>query len=387
MNNIWSTNRYLNMFINCLLFLMGINFLHYGQLFLPVICLLLFIENRLQFKVNNPKVFILLCLFAISFYGFSYKLGFYSVMGFTFPMAYYIGSNIIEPDEDKIKKVIYLFAFSMGLHVVLNLGYEISTKGFERLINSSSHYDFWTKDKISSTIVALNFSYLASMFYYINVYENNRYIKILYFIVFAFDILFCLVTGRRTTLLLLFTCFVFSIIYDRLHNRKNNSKKYLRIFIYCLIVALIVFLILYFDIGGIYSMFDGFYIIEKLKRGLDSNRFQIFIDYLKLAPSHLWGGQQISNILQTQIHDLWSDVYDYAGIVTWFIMVVYSIYYLFNIIRLHRSDVKDKVLFLSLFLAITIQMFIEPMMSGASLFLIISIIVAALIEKLLDNKL
>lgn len=375
------------MLINCLLFLVGINFLHYGQLFLPVICLILFIDNKLQFKVNNPKVFILLCLFAISFYAFSYKLGFYSVMGFTFPMAYYIGCNMKEVKENNIKKIIYLFAFAMGFHIVLNLIYEISTKGFERLINSSSHYDFWTRDRISSTIVALNFSYLASMFYYINVYENNKGIKCLYFITFAFDFLFCLVTGRRTTLLLLFACFIFSIIYDNYHNKRNNYKKYLNLFLYCLIVVIIIFLFLYFDFGGIYSMFDGFYIIEKLKRGLDSNRFQIFLDFLKLAPNHLWGGQEISNILQTQIHDLWSDVYDYAGIITWLLMLIYSIHYLMIIIKLYKTKVKDKILFLSLFLAITIQMFLEPMMSGASLFLIISIIVGTLIEKLLDCEL
>ncbi|MBQ2582778.1 MAG: hypothetical protein II577_02635, partial [Erysipelotrichaceae bacterium] len=94
MERIWSENKVINLAVNVLLFLIGINFLHYGQLILPVICLLLFIDNKLQFKVNSPMTFIVLCLFAISFYAFSYKMGFYSVMGFTLPMAYYIGSNI-----------------------------------------------------------------------------------------------------------------------------------------------------------------------------------------------------------------------------------------------------------------------------------------------------
>ena len=109
MNRIWSDNGYIDLIINVLLFMVGINFMHYGQLIFPVICLLLFIDNRLKFKVNDPKVFILLCLFGISFYAFSYKLGFYSVMGFCCPMAYYIGSNIKYPNAGNVKKIILLF--------------------------------------------------------------------------------------------------------------------------------------------------------------------------------------------------------------------------------------------------------------------------------------
>ena len=109
MDNIWSDNKYINLCINILLFMLGINFLHYGQLILPIICFLLFVDNKLKFKVNNPITFVVLCLFGISFYAFSYKLGFYSVMGFTCPMAYYIGSNMKHPSEDNIKKEGFLF--------------------------------------------------------------------------------------------------------------------------------------------------------------------------------------------------------------------------------------------------------------------------------------
>ena len=124
LDNIWSENKYINLTINVLLFLLGINFMHIGQLFLPIVCFLIFVDRKFRFKVNDPKIFIILCLFAIGFYAFSYQLGFYCVMGFTLPMAYYIGSNMYEPDEDKIRKIIYLFALAMGLHVVLNSIFE-----------------------------------------------------------------------------------------------------------------------------------------------------------------------------------------------------------------------------------------------------------------------
>ncbi|MBR4422507.1 MAG: hypothetical protein IKS69_08235, partial [Erysipelotrichaceae bacterium] len=123
MNRIWSDNKYIDIIINVLLFLTGINFLHYGQLILPIICFILFIDRKLVFKVNSPLTFIVLCLFAVSFYAFS-KKDFYCVMGFTCPMAYYIGSNILYPTEKNLKKIIYLLALSMGFHVILSAIYE-----------------------------------------------------------------------------------------------------------------------------------------------------------------------------------------------------------------------------------------------------------------------
>ena len=115
------------------------NFLHYGQLILPIICFIIFIDRKLQFRVNSPATFIILCLFAVAFYGFSYQLGFYSVMGFTFPMAYYIGSNMLEPNEEKVKKVIYLLGIAMGFHIILNAIYEYAHHGRYAFFMSSSH--------------------------------------------------------------------------------------------------------------------------------------------------------------------------------------------------------------------------------------------------------
>ena len=98
----WSEKRYVDLIINTLLFLIGINIFHYGQLILPVICMILFADRKLQFYVKSPLTFVVLCLYAVSFYAFSHQLGFYSVMGFCLPMAYYIGSNLKEVSEGNV---------------------------------------------------------------------------------------------------------------------------------------------------------------------------------------------------------------------------------------------------------------------------------------------
>ena len=385
MDGIFSDNRYLNTLIITLLFLVGLNVFHYGQILLPIICLLIFIDNKMQFKVNDPKVFIILCLFAVSFYAFSYELGFYAVMAFTFPMAYYIGSNIRECSCENIKKIILLFAFAMGMHILLDIIYEFSIRDAERIINSSSHYDIWLKDKIVSTAIAIDLVYLISCVYYLIYFEKNRIVKFLGILLFCIDLIFCLIIGRRTTPLLSVLCLVFSFVYHGYLDR--NIKKYIEKGMKLLMAALAVVLLL---LGAVYlfnfdPQSDGFYFLYKFRSGLfDQSRIDVFIQTVKLMPYHLWGKQEISSITGLQVHELWLDVYDYAGIVSYLLLHCYTFSYLLNIIRTYKAEFEDryKVLFMTLFLAIAIQSLIEPLMTGMSIFLIVSIIVGTLIERL-----
>ena len=390
MTNIWSKNKYVDILINVLLFLTGINFLHYGQLILPIICFILFVDNKLKFKVNNPKVFIILCLFGISFYAFSYQLGFYSVMGFTLPMAYYIGSNIKRYDEESIKYLIYLFAISMALHIALNMVYELNIRGLRKLFNSSTHYDFWTKDKMSTTVTATNLMFLIGCSYYLLFNEKNKLIKYLSLSLFAIVMGYCLIVGRRTSVLAFILVFVFSFIYDQLHfNQKDVIRKRLLYFVLFILLVVLFFAILFIlKEKGIRTIFDNVYIFYKFSQSIfDENRFHLYKSFIELMPKYLWGGQKISTIIGFQIHELWLDVYDYAGIVTYILLLIYTYFYVKEIYKLYKSDIKTeyKGLFLSIFIIITIQMFLEPVMTAASLFLLICIIYGTVIAKMNDK--
>ena len=106
-------------------------------------------------------------------------------------------------------------------------------------------------------------------------------------------------------------------------------------------------------------------------------------------PQYPFGGQHISQILGEQVHDLWIDIYDYAGIVTCLLMVVYSIMYAKSIYDLYKNKNVDndlKLLMVGVYICIILQMIFEPVMTGASLFLIVSIIIGALLEKLTINE-
>lgn len=382
----WSIKKDIDDTIIILLFLTAINFLHLGQLILPLICIYVFISSGYKFKVNNKVTFILLCSFGLTFFIFSYKLGFYSIMGFCFPMAYYIGSNIQKTDERSIKRVIYLIAFSMALHICLNFVVDVVIDGAD-FFNSINHYDAWMKEYVPTTATAVNGVMLISLSYYLLIFEKEKKYQLTGFILLLIILLYDIALGRRTPLFLLILCIIYSVIFN-IKVIKNNKirKDVLYGFIVLIMIIVLLITVSYvFDIFGSKEFIENLGIIKKFKDyGLDTGRLDIFIEAIKLAPQHLWGGKEISDIIGIQIHDLWMDTFDYAGIIPFVLLVVHTIIFISIFIKIMKNNSinKEYKLFISvLFLAITIQLLLEPIMTGSSLFIILVIMIEAMLEK------
>lgn len=383
MENIWSKNKYVNTTINILLFLMASNFLHYGYLLLPLICLILFIDNKYQFKTNNIKMFILLSMFALSFYVFSYKLGLYSFIGFFLPMVYYIGSNIKDINEEKVKRIIYILTFGMATHVLLNFGYELIIRGIE-IFTRNSHLDFWTKEEHPTTQTSVNIIFIISLIYYTFVYETNRRIVKKYAVLLLLCMIYEIALARRTTLFVLIISIIISIFFDKVIN-KNSIMKFKKVII-AIVIITVLGLLYYLFLYNPWSHRQSLQIFNKFFfTGIKTGRLDIFIRAIKIAPKHLWGGQEISTLFDINVHDLWMDTFDYAGIIPYILLIVYSIYCLINMIYTFRNNGLSKsfrLLAFVLFVCITIQMFLEPIITGSPIFLLCSILVFASIECL-----
>lgn len=387
MDNIWSKNKYVNITINVLLFLMAANFLHYGYLLLPIICLILFIDNKCKFKVHNIKIFILLCLFGLSFFIFSYKLGFYSLIGMFLPMAYYIGSNIKNVNENKIIKLIYLLAIGMTAHILLNFGYDYFIEG-AKIFSNKKHYDFWVMDFGSPTQTAVNYVFIVSILYYVFVYENNKKIRCLIIVLFIVCIVYELALARRTPILLAGISFIMCPAIDKLV-LKNRNKR-VNTFIAVEIVSILIMLgIGVYYINNYYNPWvsgESISIINRLlSYNFDSGRTEIVLNAIKIAPQHLWGGQEISTLFDLNIHELWLDTFDYAGIIPYILLIIYSIYCLFKMIETFKNNNLSKsfrLLMFALFICITIQMFLEPVITGSAVFLLSTIIIFTAVDSL-----
>ena len=386
-NNIWSDKKIIDKIINILLFLVGVNFLHYGQFILPLICLILFIDNRFKLRIKNIKLFIILCLFGITFFAFSYKTGFYSVMGLCLPMAYCIGSNMKNVTEDNVKKIIYILCFGMCTHLVLNFIYDFTIVG-TMVLKKYSHYDIWTGTKVETTGTAVNYVLINAAIYYLCLYEKNIKIKYTGIASFVIILIYELGLGKRAPILLLVIAIVISLVLDFivLRNRKisENKIKLLLFFLICLVVFIAIVLIT--NVFGIRDKLGSLHLVLKFKDGIiDLERIKIFSQATKLIPVYLWGNQTISGIIGINIHDLWFDTYDYAGIIPFILLVVATIYYLKAMIRVLKNNNianSNKVLFLCVCCCSLIWALIEPVMTGSSLFLMISIIIISSIGNL-----
>ena len=388
MTNIWSNNKYIEILINIMLFLLGINFMHLGQLFLPLICLLLFIDRKFKFKVNNIKIFIILCLFSISFFIFSYKLGFYAVMGFTLPMAYYIGSNMNEVSQKNVKYVIYILALSTATYLLLNFAFELTQYPLVNLFGKVRRYDIWTRELIRPTIISVNAYLLISIFYYVIRYEEKNFIKIISILLFINVVIYNIALSRRTIILVILLSLFLSLILDIFFTKKIAlDKKLVKLALITASVFIIIFIVIVnFDLFGIWTIFKNTGLYNKIiGYGLKSDRLDYLVQAIRLAPAHLWGGQEISSIIGIQIHDLWSDVYDYAGIITWLLLIIYSITCLFTFVLCLKNEKIDKnlkLMFINLFVVIFISLMMEPAFTGTSIYVIVVVVLFSCLEKL-----
>ena len=314
-------------------------------------------------------------------------------MGFTLPMAYYVGSNMYEPNEEKIKKLIYLFAISMSLHVILNAIYEYIVHGHHGFFMSTTHFDVWTREKISNTATAINADILVGCLYYLLFHEKDKKMKSILFVLAILSLFYLVVIGRRTPVMMIFLEFVISFLYETRY-LKNSSLKlkkgFYGISVFVLIIVSLLAIIYSFNLFNAKSLLEEYHIIQKFTKGfINDQRFELYFGSFKLMPKYLWGGQEISNILGEQVHDFWIDIYDYAGIITCAIMIVYSIMYFMNVLIVLKSSLFSndfKILSLGVFFCIILQMFLEPIMTGASLFLIVGIIINALTERLIIDE-
>lgn len=374
----WSEKKYIDIVINILIVLLSMYFLHLSQFILPIICLILFVENHFTINIYNLKLFLLLVIFGISFFCFSYKLGFFSTMGFCLPMAYYIGSNLKVKNDENVKKIIYLIAIGMQIHVLLNFAYDIYMYRSEFVIHRS-HYDFWLKDIVNTPTTAVNYVIPTSIIYYLLAKEKDAKFKLPMLLMYTVMMIYNIFLGRRTPLLMLIMVIMIGFAID--YKNIVDYKKIKISFAALMFFVFLGYLVVHFNLFGLGDKFYTLHIVSKfVVFGLDAGRLDILLDALKYFPQYPYGGQFIANTIGIQIHDLWSDIYDFAGIVPFICIVIYTLYTLVNSIKIvfAKELSYDYKLLLSIFwICCFIEMCLEPIMTGSSIFLISFVIICS----------
>lgn len=384
MTYMWSKNKYIEYAINIMLVLLGMNFMHYGQLFLPLICLLIFIDKKGKIIINNWFCFIILCLFSVSFFIFTRKaLGFYSVMGFTLPMAYYIGSNIAFNNKNSISKLIVLIAISSAFYIFLTFVFELYAfrNDLSILFIKVRIIDIWTGNKIYPTIMTMHsIMFLAVSYYVLKNYEGI--IKYLWLLLFVVLIIYNVSLGRRAILVVLGMSSMLWLFFDLKNIIKTTTAR--KVLIGTIFFSSIVVFCFALNLFNIKTIFLSSNLIRKILLGKLTERIDYFLQFLKLAHLNLWGGQKISSEIGIQVHDLWSDTYDCAGIISWLLLVIYTIKTFITKIKIYErlEDSSEKKLYIIWWIISFFGLCIEPVMTGCSMYLIWFILIDVAIDNL-----
>jgi hypothetical protein len=338
------------------------------------------------------KTFFLILLFSTSYAIFAgtslYKeYGITSIIKlFVYPIAFLIGENLLKDKSEKaIIKIILIFAFSLALHGLLNFLYNFDING------TRSYNDFWTHEYMSATLQAALFCLIPTVIFYCVFLQKNIFIKLFSLLFLASGFIFNLKLSGRTFLFFLLIGIVLSLFLFLIIYRKNNNKKIrIKVLILTTCGFLICFSSYYFNIFGLqdkiinselYKRID----INNLSVIIDRERLKLKLEFLKHFTDYLWGG---NNLRQKYgyAHDLWLDTFDTAGIVTFLFLSAYSLITTFNGIKImffKQVSKSFKVLITTLYILVTIQFFIEPIIEGLPYLFIMMCMINGMINNFL----
>ena len=366
-----------NIILNVCILLFGINFLYKCNYILMATFILLLVFKKFKINFGNKITLITLILFSISWYVFSDG---HDIAGICLPLCYLIGCNISEEDENGITKLILLVSISLALYTTL---FFINNA----LKNGITNYDvynqpnIWTGRPLWATNIMLYSSLFYGCFGFV-VFDKNTKFKILYFIIFVINAFYAFMLGRRAALLMiglsLVVSFICKLIFD-----KENKKRYLKIMYLLLIigiVSLLLMAVLYkfniLDFKEIIKRTDLY--IRFIGSGrpwllfYDMGRSEIRKRFISHMIEYPWGGSHIRELVGNYAHDLWLDAYDVAGLVSAIIMVLYSVLFVINIIKIMKNkniNSAFKTLIISLSICILAQCCIEPIMEACKAYI------------------
>lgn len=364
--------------------LFSVNFMLQGKYILS----LLFVGQCIKKKriIVDSKFCILLAfsfLYSICFLLSSSKL---PIDVLLLPVGYLIGLNWELDSLDKIDTVIKVFfCLSMGMcfHVFLNLSSEIiSNGGFNY---GAIHYDFWSGSVSSSTGQMMNFTMSATLITYL-LFMRGKYL--LSFIIILPCFIYGNIVGSRTTMFICGLSIIVGIVILIRNIRKNNVKKTLLIL---LLISLIFFVIIQANIFGISDIFNKSYLFSRFNNSVSAGesifstqRWGIKGEYLVNALEWPWGGgkiRQMSNNLYA--HDIFLDTLSEGGIICLILLISYFVFFIKNILRFIRANntLEIKLLFIPYIVIVLIQMFLEPVIDGAPIFLTSVILIDGVITN------
>ncbi len=302
------------------------------------------------------------------------------------PVAYLLGYNLnIDKKEPRTLACSVLVCLSLGmcLHTFLNFCAEIIKYGGIKY--GVVHYDIWSGMVSSSTGQMINYTFAAAILTYVIVKSRKHLFALLLIIP---SLLFGVILGSRTSIVIS----VISVLTGLIVLCFNVNTKKAKVSI-AMIIALMIFIVfaLQFNIFGISDIIGKSYLMTRLDLAksnnagaLDTERWQIKMEYIKKMFEHPWGGGSIRRLVNNNYaHDLLLDIYSEGGIMSFLLMAIYLIMLVKSMICfIKKSNSLDiNVLFIPFLIVVLMQMMLEPILEGAPVFMLSLVMIDGLVTN------
>lgn len=342
------------------------------------ILILLFSRN---FKISINRTFILVIFFSISFFSLQSFLEYGFLRSFAYSLTiiimYLCGYNWIDVYQSSnetsqcVKYTIKIIYIGIALYVLMCVVYTYLTGNVLSVFNRDPKI-FWDGSEGNSThfssISAVPLA--ASAYFSMSENKKERFFNIS---VFLCTLLCNLLMSNRISVI-----FAGIFILLALYLKYKDSLLKTKTKIIMLIVALLTLCaITYsFNLFNIQSRIMSLPMIKRTvalnQQGYKDPRLERQLYVLKNFTKHMFGGGYF-NYEIGEVHNVWLDVYDYAGIIPFIFFVALTISILvkmFKVLNISKYDETIKILLMVLF-AYLLSFVEEPVIRSCESYMVL----------------
>lgn len=348
-----------------LLALACLNFLGRGSIFCLLFALFALIIIPLKLKPDGNFLLSVLLTFSIAAASLIYS-GFEDVVkALNYVLLYSIGYSgyIKAVDKEKfIRRIFFAIFFGFALLLILTYSYNLTIEfeeGQERTL-----YNAWTGDPIAVTLTGLLSSVIAGYSFYAIFIQKKLWLKAVGITAVVYVFLLNSQTATRTPFLLLAIVYAFSFLIRWLDLKA--LKKIPHLFVFFAILALLV-VAYQSDWFGMKTAVLSSPVFERVEaEGFETPRGEIAKYYFENMLKYPWGGNEIYKSYGRMAHNFIQEAHDKYGIFATVALLGLTFNILKNFAKILFLKGKRKIdyLFVSMLLAIMIQICLEPVFDG-----------------------
>ncbi len=347
-----------------LLFLSCLNINEWGSLIFIFLCVYTIIKLGLEVPVD-PNNYLLCTLLSVicalvSLFYFGTNA---TVKCINYCGAYIIGYSIISKAYNKVKLIKNcLFSIFAGYscQIIFVFIYNI----YKGQPSTRTLYAVWNDGLISVTLIALLSSVVIGYSFYAFFCSKNIVLIIYSFITLIITAMINILTATRTPFLLFAIVYLFLILAFFKNVHLSVKIKFAFVLLGIAIIAIICY---QHDWFGIKTFWLNSALFERFgEEGVQTGRIEIAKQFISYMLQYPFGGGFARQEIHNYAHNILLEIYDMYGVIPFFITLVIYIEAIRNIILVVKKgkDVSCNHLLAGLYIAIIIQMFLEPVIEG-----------------------